>query len=389
MNTTQSPDFDFSKHDLGRRPSWLLNDIHVMMRHRMGEMNDLPEVQTSSSLAKRLRRHKRLPDNPDMYKNLQKEKAPPPTTGEKYAKQMKKTKVDVNSVSLNEEKVNEFLNQLSDKRKKKKEEHVNYMTQSQRPPSPTPYLTSRFASTTRPNTAILTSLKTAPDCDVVRPQTAPGLSTHASQRNLSALASSKSRRSDHFFPGTDNSFIVDTQENAAKCLRIFAKAAGYYEKMRLLLLLTKAETLRRKVASRKIRNCIMMYRHRRRQALIAMIPPIFMHYLRRFRKKYAVNVIITFLGECSSMQSSTIVKKYLLCVRKCQKLFRDCLAVRAARRVAMRKLWERNERQYRRLFEEHEKEMLLRLQKERANRLGKSGSHNVHDKWDLTNQQVW
>lgn len=389
MNT-ECLDFDFSKSDLGRRPSWLLHDIHDMMRRRMGEIDGLPEVSTSTSLARKLRKQKRLPDKPDMYKNLQREKAPPPSTGEKYAEQMKKTKVDVTSTSVNEEKVNAFLLHLSDKKKKKKERHVNYMSQSQRPPSPTPYLTSKFTSASRP--ILLTSLAHSSDNDVLRPHTAPNLSMYKSQlgyRNVSPLASSMSKRGDQFFPDyTDPQFVVDSSENIAKCVATYIKASCYYEKMRLVLVLTKVETLRRKVASRKIREFFALCIARRRLALIALIPPVFMHYLRRFQKKYAVKVLATFLKECSSMQSSTVVKKFLLCVRKCQRFFRDCIAVKEARKVALRKLWEKIERQYRRLFEEHEKELLQRLQKERANRLGSTGNQNVHDKWDLTNHQV-
>ena len=380
----EKPSFDFKPSDLDRRPSWLLNDIHDLMRQRAGENSSLSQGQQTDRMSTRIWKQKRLPNRSDMYKNFQKEKAPPPPTAQVYANRLKKSTVGSGLSSENEAKVNDFLELISNKKKRQKERSENYMHKSLRAPSPTPFPTGKFHSSSRP---VLSSLPDKSSLALERPKTAPALDRHSSKR-ISSMPISGRLQAWGGAPGGGSHIVVDSNAQVYKCFATFVKAAAYCERMRIVLEHTHMITMRRKVCARKIELWFISSRDARRRLFISMMPPIFMRYLRRFQKRNAVKIISTFVKECASMQSSTVVRKFLVCVRKAQKIARSCLAVKTARREALSRLWERVERQYRRQFEEHEKETLQRLQKERMGRLTSGDRSNVHDKWNLTHHQV-
>ena len=384
-------EFDFTHTSGDPNPSWLLDDIHELIRQRSGEGITLPQGMLMDKMSKQILKQRRLPDKLDIYKNLQKEKAAPPPTTAVYAARLKKSKVGALSTN-SEEKVNAFLQTLADKRKRKKEQYDHYMRKSQGCPSPTPHLINRFTSSSRP---VLDSLPTR-EVERLRPRTAPNIMTNPSlSKRPGGIAplscASKSSRITLLPTSTIHKAatpIIDSPVAVAKCFTVFAKIAKYAEYNRVILLLTKAHLFRQLVASRRITKWWRMVRDTRRRLFKEKMPRIFTMYLRRFQKKKAAKIITTFIRECSSVQSAAIVKKFLICVRKVQCVARACIAVRQARLIALHKLWKRTELQYRRLFADHEKETLQRLQKERVLRLSSSSSASVHDKWGLTHQQV-
>mmetsp|Transcript_4907 Transcript_4907/g.7481 ORF Transcript_4907/g.7481 Transcript_4907/m.7481 type:complete len:648 (+) Transcript_4907:169-2112(+) len=387
MTDIDITEFDISEDKFERRPSWLLNDINEMMHQKLGGAAVLPDAKQMKQFEKTLHKQKRLPNKFEQYKNLQKEKSIPlqykPVA--RHARELKKCKMKTLLSSTSEKKVNNFIELVHAKRRKQREKYDDYMRQSLRHPTLEPILTERLKSP-RPVTSYGTSSFHAPTSQT-RPRTAP-LAGSMPSGGDSSLYPSKSAATT---TGKLNDYVDKQAEILAKLKKRFkaiSLAAMYTRKCRDILIYTKAIMMTRKKFVLKIENWYMKMKEERRLRLVESMPRLFLRYLKRFQRRMATRRIATFLIEFSSMQSSTIVKKFLVCVRKAQVFVRQSLQVKRARHLLLTLYWERTERSIRKQLEDQEKVTMARLQKERMARMRSGENSNVHDKWNLTHQQV-
>jgi hypothetical protein len=383
-------DFEMTNAAYDRRPSWLMRDINDMMQ------NTVEKIGLHMSEVERLA-ERTAPEKSDLYKNFKKEMTPTSSKNAlKYEMRIKKAQNQLEEASQSEKKVRMFIKRVQEDRHKKRIAHNTYMQKAFDKPFREPALPERLVSP-RP----ISARQLRPLSPPQRPNTAP--STRDDQELRSRLSRPSSpnsiekrpclvnrRASDAMalslsvnnLPDRDAYFIAMQQ------LCKFVKIIRFADTSRRMLLIHRAQLKGMKIFATKIQRWYRRGSESRSIRYRNAMPKCFMRYVLRFMKRIATKRLTTFLREFSSIRSHNVVRGFLVCVRKSQRIIRDCIEVKRARVQLLNLYWEKTERIARKQIEEQEKEHFHHLQKERFARLGRSTTSDVHGRWSLTHKQV-
>lgn len=376
-----------------RRPTWLMDDIHDMMLERSGKFL-FSEISALDSPTKH-----RPPDKSYLYKNYLREKAPNYKSDEIYQMKLRKTRIDIMNASESQKKITSFVERLRNERRKQREHQVAFMRHALDSPPPHQVFAEKMAHQ-RPisagNRKLLTPNNSPPRSRVERPQTAPSHSPSKipspSKEYQKKLLKIQNRTPKHQSPGRSpkpaDSNPLEIQKKVQQKLLTLVKILEYVNNTKRFRLYLLAEQKGKEIFVIKIQRAFRQMILRRQAYHQAVMPAIFMRYLRNYQKKSAVKKIIAFLREFSSIHSHVIVKRFMVCVRKSQIFIREMLAVKRARVQLITLYWEKIERNYRKQIEDQERETFARLQRERMARITAGSSSDLHGKWGTTHKQV-
>lgn len=173
----------------------------------------------------------------------------------------------------------------------------------------------------------------------------------------------------------------------------FIAITSYLKKLRNIYIFCKANTLRKHASARKLSRwwsvCLKKREHHR-SVLRSQVPEVFTRFFYRYRRRVASNRITTFLFEFSKVKSTTVVRKFMMCVRKAQRFVRSCLEIKRARQTAVYAFWRKIEIVVRKQIADSERESRQRNRKLRPRRLlvHPGRGNYIAKKWKETSDQV-
>jgi hypothetical protein len=385
---------DSSVKSFDRRPTWLLNDINELMLERNGKLL-FAEISSSNTLMRR------PADKSHLYKNYVREKTSTFKSGDVIQIKLKQSKSQGHGLvdSSSEKKISNFVEKLRHERQRQREHREAFMRHAIDPPDINPIVKNRMVQP-RPLSAG-TSPPPLPKTE--RPKTAPSQKERLDGRSSNNRPESvtfnktKSQRSPPHGrsrdrigqnPGTLLSPPTDPLPKVQERLLALVKIVQFLQNSKQALLHLKAEENGKAIFATKIQRNFRDFVLRRQAYHKAVMPSVFMRFLKSFQKRSAAKKIIIFLREFSTIHSHLIVKRFMVCVRKAQIFIREILRVKRARTQLIVLYWEKIEKSYRKQIEDQERETFARLQRERMARITAGNTSDVHGRWGVTHKQV-
>jgi hypothetical protein len=377
-----------------RRPTWLLHDINELMHERNGNLV-FADLDSSNLLTKRP-----PADKSHLYKNYVREKTSTFKPGDIFLKSRESKRNMLTEGS--EKNISNFVEKLRHERQRQREQREAFMRHAIDPPRINPIVKARSIQH-RPLSADPSPLPLLKKME--RPKTAPSHQQFSSGkttispspnngpnngRERTTLKKSKGQKSrDQIEPGALS--IPSTEDSLPKIqerILTLAKMVQFLKTLEHTLLSFKREQNGKAIFVTKIQRCFRNFILRRQAYHKAVMPSVFMRFLRTFQKRSAAKKILIFLREFSTIHSHLIVKRFMVCVRKAQIFIREMLRVKRARTQLIVLYWEKIEKNYRKQIEDQERETFARLQRERMARITTGSSSDVHDRWGMTHKQV-